>query len=311
MFSLQYIFSNTLYRKVPEMLPGPVNQGDDIAGIVHAVGSDVTEFKPGDRVAAFHEMVKPHGSYAEYALSWDHTTFHIPERTSFEEASTLPLAALTAVLGLYQRLELPQPWTPAKAELPLIVYGASSAVGSFAVQFAVKSNIHPIIAVAGNGKEWVEKLIDRSKGDTVVDYRNGPEALVEGLKEALGGRTVKHAFDAISEKGSYQAVCKVLSPQGSKITLVLPGKDYAAIPEGVEQTVTGVGGVHRDAKDFGYVYSKFFTKGLEEGWLRGHPQKIVPGGLNGIQGALEDLKAGKASAVKYIFRIADTPGVGK
>lgn len=40
--------------------------------------------QPGDRVAAFHEMGAPGGSYAEYALAWDWTTFHIPPSTSFE-----------------------------------------------------------------------------------------------------------------------------------------------------------------------------------------------------------------------------------
>jgi NADPH2:quinone reductase len=38
----------------------------------------------GDRVAAFHEMQAPGGSYAEYALAWEHTTFHLPPSTSFE-----------------------------------------------------------------------------------------------------------------------------------------------------------------------------------------------------------------------------------
>lgn len=63
---------------------GDANQGDDISGIVHEVGEGVSEFKKGDRVAAFHEMMKPGGSYAEYALSWAHTTFYLPEKTSFE-----------------------------------------------------------------------------------------------------------------------------------------------------------------------------------------------------------------------------------
>ena len=62
----------------------PLNQGDDIAGYVHAVGSNVVEFRPGDRVAAFHQMLTPGGSYAEYALSWACTTFHLPDRTTFE-----------------------------------------------------------------------------------------------------------------------------------------------------------------------------------------------------------------------------------
>jgi NADPH:quinone reductase-like Zn-dependent oxidoreductase len=60
------------------------NQGDDIAGFVEAVGEGVSKFKKGDRVAAFHEMMTPAGSYAEYAIAWEHTTFHIPEKTSFE-----------------------------------------------------------------------------------------------------------------------------------------------------------------------------------------------------------------------------------
>ncbi|KAJ8105852.1 hypothetical protein ONZ43_g7257 [Nemania bipapillata] len=61
-----------------------INQGDDIAGVVHEVGENVFEFKPGDRVAAFHEMLTPGGSYAEYAVAWQHTTFHIPKQTTFE-----------------------------------------------------------------------------------------------------------------------------------------------------------------------------------------------------------------------------------
>ncbi|KAK3646453.1 hypothetical protein LTR56_008551 [Elasticomyces elasticus] len=76
--------------KRADMMPddaAPVNQGDDISGVVHAVGENVSEFKPGDRVAAFHEMMKPGGSWAEYALSWAHTTFYLPKNTSFEGQS--------------------------------------------------------------------------------------------------------------------------------------------------------------------------------------------------------------------------------
>lgn len=62
----------------------PQNTGDDIAGYVEAVGAGVNMFRKGDRVAAFHEMRTPHGSYAEYAIAWEGSTFHIPERTSFE-----------------------------------------------------------------------------------------------------------------------------------------------------------------------------------------------------------------------------------
>ena len=66
----------------------PHNSGDDIAGFVEAVGEDVVEFKVGDRVAAFHQMMTDHGSFAEYAIAWAYTTFHLPKKTTFEEVRT-------------------------------------------------------------------------------------------------------------------------------------------------------------------------------------------------------------------------------
>jgi hypothetical protein len=55
---------------------------------------------------------------------------------------------------------------------------------------------------------------------------------------------------------------------------------------------------------------RWFTKALQQGKLEGHPFEVRPGGLEGVEQALQDLKDGKASAVKYVFRIADTPGDG-
>ena len=89
-------------------VPGST-QGDDIAGVVHSVGTNVTNFKPGDRVAAFHEMITPNGAFGEYGVAPENTTMHLPPDVSFEEAATIPLAAMTAALGLYQRLKLPLP----------------------------------------------------------------------------------------------------------------------------------------------------------------------------------------------------------
>lgn len=294
-----------------------MNQGDDIAGIVEAVGEGVSEFKKGDRVAAFHEMLSPHGSYAEYAISWAHTTFMLPEKTTFEEGAAIPLAALTAAVGLYapNRLGLPQPWAPATKPIPLVVYGASSAVGTYVIQLALRSNIHPLICVAGNAQSHVEKMIDRSQGDTIVDYRQGNEAVVSGIKSALGGQKLEYAFDAVSEKGSYVNISGAIDPKTGSITLVLPppkgwDQPFEGIPEGVKQSTTNVGSVHKDWKELGFVCSRYFTRGLEEGWFRGQPQEVIPGGLGGVQKALENLRDGKASAVKYVFRIAETEGAG-
>jgi NADPH2:quinone reductase len=62
----------------------PSNHGDDIAGYVEATGPGVTGFHPGDRVAAFHELWTPHGSFAEYAIAWARSTFHLGDNVSFE-----------------------------------------------------------------------------------------------------------------------------------------------------------------------------------------------------------------------------------
>jgi len=231
---------------------------------------------------------------------------------------------MTAAVGLYLCLGLPEPWLPTIEKTPLIVYGGSGAVGAFAIKFAQASNIHPIIAVAGKGSTFVETLIDRSKGDTVIDRRDGDEAVVSGIREALaknGVSDVFYAFDAVSEKGSFQNISKVLTEKGGKITLVLPGEDFSAIPKGIEQSLTMVGRVHQDVdrrskagkagvktggKEFGYVFYRLMSKALEDGWLTGHPYTVIPGGLDGVQEGLANLKAGKASATKYVYRIADT-----
>ncbi|KAK3088975.1 hypothetical protein LTR53_019822, partial [Teratosphaeriaceae sp. CCFEE 6253] len=123
-----------------------------------------------------------------------------------------------------------------------------------------------------------------------------PSAIAEAIRSALHGEPLNYAFDAVSEKGSYQNICQVLDPHG-QITLVLPGKKYAEIPAMVRQSLTTVGSVHVDLKDFAYVYFRYISRGLEEGWFKAQPQEIVPGGLKGVQTALERLKAGEASAV--------------
>ena len=117
----------------------------------------------------------------------------------------------------------------------------------------------------------------------------------------------------MSEKGSYQNICKVLDPNGH-ITLVLPGRKYPEIPESVHQTITTVGAVHGtpdDLSDLGFAWFRLFGQGLKEGWFSGHPYEVVPGGLAGVETGLRNLMNGKASAIKYVYRIANTEGIDK
>lgn len=228
--------------------------------------------------------------------------------TRFTEAATIPLAAMTAALGMHLRLGLPDPWTPAKEPTPLVVYGGAAAVGAYAIKLATLANIHPIIAVAGKSEEFVEGLIDRSKGDTIVDYRKGNEAVVQGIKDALKGQKLWYAFDATSEHGSYTNIVEVLEPTGH-LTVVLPGKKYEGVPDSVKLTTTQVGSSHKDDKDFANIMFRYMARGLGEGFFKPHPYEVVPGGLEGVQKGLENLRDGKANGVKYVFRIGETKGV--
>ena len=60
------------------------------------------------------------------------------------------------------------------------------------------------------------------------------------------------------------------------------------------------------SKEFAYVFSRLFSKGLQDGWFTPHPYEVVLGSLNGVGEGLSTLMNGKASAVKYVYRIADT-----
>lgn len=222
---------------------------------------------------------------------------------------------MTAALGLYQQLKLPLPWSPADKPTPLVVYGGASAVGAFAIKFAQLSNLHPIIAVAGKGAPFVETLISREKGDTIIDYREGDEAVRSGIRVAANGVPVHHAFDAVSEKGSHINLGAVLDTPG-KITVVLPA-EADKVHEEIDIRQTMVGTVHMPPaegqtlgdKEFGAALFQFISRGLAQGWFKGHPYEVRKGGLGGVEDALKDLEAGKASAVKYVVRIADTEGV--
>ena len=104
--------------------PKDTRIGKDLAGVVEAVGSKVTQFKPGDEV--FGACM---GSFAEYAITHEHNLVLKPSNSTFEEAAAFPVAAITALQGLrdFGKIQTGQ---------KVVIYGASGAVGTFAVQIA-------------------------------------------------------------------------------------------------------------------------------------------------------------------------------
>ncbi|RGP67617.1 nadph2:quinone reductase [Fusarium sporotrichioides] len=313
--------------KLPAYMDKEGNSGDDIAGIVEAVGEDVVGFHKGDRVAAFHEMTTPHGAFAEYAIAHYYTTFHIPESISYEEAATIPLAAYTSVCALFQELQIPEPWSPlAKSEekRPLLVYGASTATGAFAIKLAAAANVHPIIAVGSQRSEFVKPFLDESKGDALVDYtaHDTEDKLVAAIQDAFKksgapeGRCWK-AFDSVSEDSTIKLVTKAIAgpPDANgrkpKLTNILMKENVEGADLSVEVVWSMVGQVHKeDEKDkmLGLTWAAAFSRGLREGWLTPHPYIIGKNGLHGLSEGLIGLRDGKTRANKFLTILSETPG---
>ncbi|KAF3922298.1 Zeta-crystallin [Dactylellina cionopaga] len=299
----------------------PVNSGDDIAGIVDCVGPNVIDFRPGDRVAAFHVMADPHGSFAEYAIAPDHTTFLIPDNISFEDAATIPLVAFTSAIALYQELLLPLPWSrgtephnpKGRNPIPFVVYGGTTSVGLTALKFARLSGLYPIVAVAGGSKDLIEK---ENLADVIIDYRQNND-IAGDIKKALGGKPLFHAYDGYTQYPSTEPLAENLDPKGRVTGIQLYEHP---LPHGHKSKMTYVGSVHKhypsfpaeDAvvdADFGYVFGKYLTRLLAQEKLKPHPIEVLEGGLGGIVDGLNRLREGKVNASKLVARIADTEGL--
>lgn len=308
-----------------------MNSGDDIAGTIEAVGQNVVGFHKGDRVAAFHEMRTSHGAFAEYAVAPYYTTFHIPDSTSYEEAATIPLAAYTSVCALFQELEIPEPWSPlAKAAAKkgtknaLIIYGASTATGAFAIKLAAAANVHPLIAVGSKRSAFIKPFLDESKGDALVDYTaySTEEELIAAIQEAVkkggapDGRCWK-AYDTVSEDETVRLLTKVIAGppdaagQRPKLTNIFMKTDVEGSDPSVDLVFSMVGQVHyEDEKDklIGVTWGAAFSRGLREGWLTSHPYTVGNNGLQSLSEGLKGLKEGKIRGQKFLTRIAETPG---
>ena len=211
--------------------------------------------------------------------------------------------------------------------MPLIIYGASSALGTFAVKLAKSAGVHPIIAVCGSSKAYVSGLLDPMRGDAVVDYRQSPEAMIQEVRTKLGPLTARHALDAISADGSWLPLTQLVSPKGGQVSVVSGSNAYdeAVIPAGVQLIYTFVGTAHsgdylpsmpkqpienkeaiRSDVEFAYLMMRYIGRMLNHGRFEGHPYEVIPGGLNGVQTGLQRLSKGQAKGLKFVYRISET-----
>lgn len=168
--------------------------GVDYAGIVEAVGKNVTEFKPGDEVYG-----NKFGAFAQYVVATDKGLALKPTNLTFEQAASLPVAALTALQGLRDTGKI-QPGQK------VLINGASGGVGTFAVQIAKAFEAEVTGVCSGRNVELVRSL----GADHVIDY----------TKEDFTKRAER--YDLILDNVGNQPLSgfrRVLAPRGKYVVI--------------------------------------------------------------------------------------------
>jgi NADPH:quinone reductase-like Zn-dependent oxidoreductase len=135
--------------------------GTDAAGVVEAVGPNVTRFKPGDEVMTDLFAAGRFGAFAEYVCAREKAFEPIPTGMSFEEAATLPHSAVLALQGM--RLRGGRTFKPGDR---VLIDGASGNVGPFAVQIAKAMGAEVTGVARGDKLDFVRSL----GADHVLDY---------------------------------------------------------------------------------------------------------------------------------------------
>lgn len=169
--------------------------GIELAGVVEAVGDGVTKFKPGDEI--FGSTGFGFGAYAEYVCipedadnSDDGSIAHKPTNLTFDESAIIPVGADTALFFLRTQGNI-QPGQK------VLIYGASSSVGSYGVQLAKHFGAEVTAVCSASNHEWVKEL----GADKMIDYRT------EDFTQS--GETYDAIFDAVGKlslSGSMKAL---------------------------------------------------------------------------------------------------------
>ncbi len=184
--------------------PLPFIPGWDVAGMVEAVGAQVTRFKPGDAVFAMADMSR-NGAYAEYiAVCADHVA-PAPRAIPLQQAAAVPLAALTAWSALFAHGAL----APGQS---VLVHAGAGGVGLFAVQLAHHAGARVLATASAANHE----LLRRFGADEVIDYR--------GENLALRATGMDLVIDTVGGEMREQS-WKLLRPGGLLAGVAMPPPD--------------------------------------------------------------------------------------
>jgi NADPH:quinone reductase-like Zn-dependent oxidoreductase len=179
----------------------PATLGSDLAGVVVEVGSQVTQFKPGDPVfASLFDLGT--GTLAEFAAVPESLAAIKPANLDFVQAASIPMVGLTSWQALKERMHL-------KPGQKIFIPAGSGGIGSFAIQLAKFLGAKVGTTTSTGNIDWVKSL----GADEVIDYKQQEfEKVLQGYDAVLG--TVRG--DAI-EKSLH-----ILKPEGRIVSLVGP-----------------------------------------------------------------------------------------
>jgi zinc-binding alcohol dehydrogenase family protein len=179
--------------------------GWDAAGIVKAVGPDVTLFRPGDRVWYAGSIARA-GSNSELQLVDERIAGTMPHSLDFGAAAALPLTSLTAWELLFDRLEVP---TDAAGEgKTLLVIGAAGGVGSILVQLARQLTRLTVIGTASRAetRDWVLQ----HGAHHVIDHG---KPLADEIRRA-GLRAPAYVISLTHTEQHFDQIVEIIAPQG-------------------------------------------------------------------------------------------------
>jgi len=178
----------------------PVILGWEMAGMIEESGHAARRFKPGDEVYAYcRRPIIQKGTYAEYIALPEAYVSKKPSNLTFEEASGIPLAGLTAYQSLFGAADL-------KKGENVFILGASGGVGSYAVQLARISGTKVAALASRKNKEY---LLDLG-ADYFLNYESGDfkEALREIFEDGadvvfdcVGGETLRAGQECVRDSG--------------------------------------------------------------------------------------------------------------
>lgn len=183
----------------------PTILGYDAAGVVEAVGSEVTLFKPGDQVWYAGSIARS-GTNAELHLVDERIVGRKPSSLGFSDAAALPLTTITAWELLFDRLGILPGKSPTGQSL--LIIGAGGGVGSILTQLAHRLTGLTVIGTASRPetREWVKSL----GADDVIDHR---ESLSAELKR-IGHSPVTHVASLTQSDTHLAEIVECLEPQG-------------------------------------------------------------------------------------------------